>query len=142
MILAAIVGTVAACTSPFTLGPFAPPAPASPPASTPPRPMPRPEPPPVRRPVPPPAAEGLRPEQLTGLSRDETLALLGPPTDEATQAMATVWRYHRGGCALSLVFYPEVETAVLRVLSFEFEGGGDAVACLDRLHESRLHHGK
>ncbi len=140
--LVATLGAMTACTSPSSPPPAAPPVPSAKAPSAPiPMPVPRPEPPAKRPPAPAPT-EHLRPEQLTGLNRDEAQALLGPPTAETTQAMATVWSYRRSDCALSLVFYPEVETAIQRVLSYEFEGGGDAAACLNRLRESRTRHGR
>jgi hypothetical protein len=126
------LGAVSACSSPQTVSP------------PPPVPQPRPE-VPAARPVPspavPPPAE-LRPDQLTGLSRDETMALLGPPTARSTRAMASVWTYRRGRCVLSLMFYPEVGTGIERVLSTEAEGGGTAETCLRRLREERLRHGQ
>ena len=136
MIVAAMVGTITACTTPLVPSP-APPPPAGPVVKVPP---PRPEPPAKRPNVTAPA--NVQPEQLTGLNQDEAQALLGPPTAESTQAMATVWTYRRGDCALSLMFYPEVETAAQRVLSSEFQGSGDAAACLKHLHEARTRNGK
>lgn len=136
MVVALSLGAITACSSPPVPSPASPP-PAGPVVKVPP---PKPEPPAKRPPVP--ALANVQPEQLTGLNQDEAQALLGSPTSEATQAMATVWSYRRGGCALSLVFYPEVETAVQRVLSYEFAGGGDAAACLKRLHEARTRNGK
>ncbi|EME70320.1 hypothetical protein H261_09043 [Paramagnetospirillum caucaseum] len=100
-------------------------------------PPPRPE-PPRFRPTPAPAT----PESLTGLSRDEARALLGRPASETARAMGTVWRYRRGDCALSLVFYPEVETNVERVLSYEFEGREEAGACFRRLRDAGGRNGK
>ncbi len=137
MIAAALLGVISACSSPPSHPPASPPPAAGPVVKAPP---PRPEPPPRRPAVTAPA--NLHPEQLTGLSQDETQALLGPPAAEAVQAMATVWTYRRGGCALSLVFYPEVETAVQRVLSYEFKGSGEAAACLNHLREARIRNGK
>ena len=136
--LATALGALAGCGMPS----FAPP-PAEPPV---PLPVPRPEPPPHRpaapAPAPAPDPDHLQPGQLTGLDREATLALLGPPAAESTQAMALVWRYRARGCALSLIFYPEVETGVQRVLGYEFSGGGDGAACLNRLRESHLRHGR
>lgn len=102
-------------------------------------PPPRPEPPAPSRPAPPPA---VPPESLNGLKRDEVRALLGPPTSETTRAMGTIWRYRRGECALSLVFYPEVETEIERVLSYELEKGKDAATCIKRLRDHGGRNGK
>jgi hypothetical protein len=119
---------LAACES--ARGPTAPAATASPTVKPPP---PRPE--AAARPVapePPPPAPG----ELTGLSREQTIALLGHPASETPQAMGTVWRYRKGSCHLALVLYPEVETNVERVLSYEFTQGSDPAACLKRLRRS------
>lgn len=90
-------------------------------------------------PTPPPT---ISPESLAGLNRDEVHALLGRPTSETKRAMGTIWRYRRGECALSLVFYPEVETEIERVLSYEFERGKDAAACFKRLRDHGGRNGK
>lgn len=129
--VAVVVGTITACTTPSVPSP-APPLPAGPVVKVPPL---KPE-PPVKRPAVA-APANIQPEQLSGLNQEEAQLLLGPPSAESIQAMATVWTYRRGGCALSLVFYPEVETAVQRVLSYEFAGGGEAANCLNRLREAR-----
>ncbi len=113
---------------------------ASEPPPEPPVPQPRPE-PPARRPAAPPPAADLRPEQLAGLDQAQAQALLGSPTARSTRAMATVWSYRRGRCVVSLVFYPEVGTAVERVLDTEVEGGS-AADCLRRLRQERIHHGQ
>ena len=124
MVAVAVLGGLAACAE-------APPlAPVRSAAAIAPRPRPR----------PPPAEAELRPERLTGLSRDQALALLGPPSAETTRDMATVWSYRRGGCALSLTFYPEVQTAVERVLGYEFADGRNAVDCLRRLRAAGTRH--
>ncbi|TAN55338.1 MAG: hypothetical protein EPN20_20370 [Magnetospirillum sp.] len=108
-------------------------APSEAPISKPPPPRPEPS-----RPILPPVS----PESLSGLSRGEARALLGHPTSETTRAMGTVWRYRRGDCVLSLVFYPEVETEIERVLGYEFEGGKDAVTCFKRLRDAGGRNGK
>lgn len=101
-----------------------------------------PKPPPPRpeaaRPPPPPASPpaAAAPATLTGLSREQALALLGRPAAETSQAMGTVWLYRLGHCRLSLVFYPEVETEIERVLSYEFAEGADPAACLKRLRKA------
>lgn len=95
--------------------------------------------PPPPRPAPPPA---VSPERLSGLNSDEVRALFGPPTSETTRAMGKIWRYRRGECALSLVFYPEVETEIERVLSYELEKGKDAAACIKRLRDNGGRNGK
>lgn len=113
-----------------------PPPPVSPTETPVPKPPPpRPEP---SRPAPP----AVSPESLNGMSRNEARALLGRPASETARAMGTVWRYHRGDCALSLVFYPEVETDIERVLSYEFEGGKDAGTCFKRLRDAGGRNGK
>lgn len=134
-------GALAACSSP--------PAPATqPPAAGSPvmvrPPPPRPEPP--KRTTPtvtaPAVAPPLTPEGLKGLSRDEAVALLGQPIARTELATGTVWTYRRSGCALSLLFYPEVESGVERVLGYETEGGADATACLKHLREAGGRNGR
>jgi hypothetical protein len=138
-------GMLAACSTPL-IPAATPPSAAEPPIVRPP--PPRPEPP--RRPPPAataptaaaPSAPQATPEGLKGLSRDEAAALLGQPTARTQLATGTVWTYRRGGCALSLLFYPEVESGVERVLGYETEGGADAAACLKRLREAGDRHGR
>ncbi len=113
-----------------------PPPIASPTATIPKPPPPRPDPPRSAPPSP------VSPESLSGLSRDDARALLGRPASETVRAMGTIWRYRRGDCTLSLVFYPEVETEVERVLSYEFEGGKDAGICFKRLRDAGGRNGK
>lgn len=136
VVMSAMLGLGLAACSAAPVPPQTPPPPAA--ASIPKPPPPRPAPPPVSSPPSPPAAA----DSLTGLGRDEVRALLGPPASETARAMGTVWRYRRGDCALSLVFYPEVETSVERVLGYEFEGGKDAGACLKRLRDAGGRNGK
>jgi outer membrane protein assembly factor BamE (lipoprotein component of BamABCDE complex) len=132
MMAVALLAALGACTTAPAPSTSAPP----PAAKLPPVPVPRPEPPlPARRLDP-------SPQSLNGLSRDEIRALLGPPASETSQAMATVWSYRKGSCALSLVFYPEVETATERVLSYEFKPEAEAATCLNRLREARSRNGK
>ncbi|WP_237051507.1 hypothetical protein [Magnetospirillum sp. ME-1] len=100
--------------------------------------VPPPKPPPPR-PAPPPA---FSPESLNGLNRDEVLALFGRPTSETRHAMGMTWRYRRGDCALSLVFYPEVDTEIERVLGYELERGKDAATCIRRLRDTGGRNGK
>ncbi|WP_231848921.1 hypothetical protein [Paramagnetospirillum magneticum] len=115
------------------------PPPPAVPSQQPPLPRPPPPRPEAPRPAPSPA---VSPDSLNGLSRDEARALLGSPTSETVRAMGTVWRYRRGECVLSLVFYPEVETDIERVLGYEFEGGKDAVTCFKRLRDTGGRNGK
>jgi len=141
MMLASTLGAVTACGTPERSPAPTPPAVSAPPAIK--VPPPRPEPPAKRPPAPPPAPPAhadLQPAPLIGLSRDEASALIGPPMGESIQGMASVWDYRQGECRLSLMFYPEVETTVERVLSYEFVG--DATTCLNRFRESRDRRGK
>lgn len=138
VVLTMMAGLVLAACSTTPAPPPAPPAETPIPKPPPPRPEPpRPEPPRPR-----PAPSAASPESLNGLSRDEAHALLGRPASETARAMGTVWRYRRGECALSLVFYPEVETNVERVLIYEFEGGKDADTCFKRLRDAGGRNGK
>ena len=131
-VLALICGILpAACAAP-------PPPPPAGGVAIPAPPPPRPEPP--RRAAPANTA-AMTPDGLKGLSRDETAALLGQPSTRADLATGTVWTYRRGGCALSLLFYPEVETGVERVLGYEADGA-DPAACLKRLREAGGRHGR
>lgn len=136
LMVVSALGAVTACTSPpFHPSALPPSGPVTDPLEPVPHPVPRPE-PPVKKP------DQIGPEQLSGLNQDEVQALLGSPTTRSTQAMATEWTYRRGKCVLSLLFYPEVETSVLRVLGYEFGGDGNAATCLNRLRESKNRHGK
>jgi hypothetical protein len=85
---------------------------------------------------PPDAQPKLSADALPGLSMDETTILFGKPKKVAEKATAQVWEYRDGACRLSLAFYPDVETQVFHVLTYELENGGrDLDSCLVHLRD-------
>ena len=83
-------------------------------------------PPPPKPPERPPRVE-LDEERLTGLTTNQTWDLLGPPSDVAEQAPATVWTYRAAGCRLELFFYFDLESQQQRTLALDLEAASDFV---------------
>lgn len=57
--------------------------------------------------------------QLVGLDENAAQALLGAPEAVEDHSPGKTLRFRRQGCVLSLALYPEVETRIFRVLSYE-----------------------
>lgn len=79
----------------------------------------------------------LSPHRLIGMSRAETFAVLGTPTQIREMSPATVWRYAMGRCELDLYFFMDLGSNAFRVLTFdvrtEVSGNAAQQACLGRL---------
>lgn len=108
-----------------------PPSPSEPPAAdaTPPAPAAAP-----RRPAPtrqasaqppsPPASAAPRtvePADLVGFNFDSVLGVLRQPDAVERNALSVVWTYAGSECTLQLYFYPDIQTAVFRLLKYELK---------------------
>ncbi|HLT79033.1 MAG TPA: hypothetical protein VKZ87_16740 [Ferrovibrio sp.] len=60
--------------------------------------------------------------QLSGLSEQELRNLYGAPSEVEDRAPARIWRYRKDQCALAVSLYPDVQTRVFRILSYEVTG--------------------
>jgi hypothetical protein len=60
---------------------------------------------------------------LVGLDSTQVQKMLGPPAEESDRATpAKSWRYRYAQCTLDMTLYPDVQTQVFRVLSYEVNG--------------------
>lgn len=60
---------------------------------------------------------------LVGLDSTQVQKMLGAPTEESDRAApAKSWRYRYAQCTLDMTLYPDVQTQVFRVLSYEVNG--------------------
>ncbi|WP_298724026.1 hypothetical protein [uncultured Ferrovibrio sp.] len=59
---------------------------------------------------------------LAGLREEELIDLLGAPTATESKPPAKIWRYNAAKCHLNVSFYPDVQTRVFRILSYEVTG--------------------
>lgn len=84
------------------------------------------------RPPPRPGADAPAvPPKLVGLSEDETVTLLGPPSEEAVEPPGKVWLYRAGGCQLSVHLFPDMEKGGFYALDYAADSGRDA--CLGKV---------
>lgn len=102
-------------------------------------------------PAPAPGRETVSPDieiKLVGLSRPETLALLGPPSGESERSPAKVWQYLTGDCSVDVYFYLDVARNDFYALHYEARasvasagsttnGIPAAEWCVRRVHDSR-----
>ncbi|MDR3437276.1 hypothetical protein [Telmatospirillum sp.] len=88
----------------------------------------QPTPPPPPPPAPAPAARKHEdrkpqvpenPKQLISLDETEVQSLLGPPVAVEDHSPGKTWRFRKQDCLLNVALYPDVETRVFRVLSYE-----------------------
>lgn len=122
-----------------------PPAPAEPPAQTT---APR-RPPPTRQasvqPPPPAVAQPPRtvePAELVGYNFDSVLTVLRQPDAVERNALSVVWTYAGSDCTLQLYFYPDIQTAVFRLLKYELKRASgerlnDGGACMQPMMAMR-----
>lgn len=60
---------------------------------------------------------------LVGLDSTQVQKMLGAPAEESDRAApAKSWRYRYAQCTLDMTLYPDVQTQVFRVLSYEVNG--------------------
>lgn len=84
----------------------------------------------------PPADRPLETPKLVGLSEAETVALLGPPAEQAEQAPGKVFTYRMGGCALAVHLFPDMDAGGYFALDYTADGDGPREACLRRAAEA------
>ncbi len=70
--------------------------------------------------------------KLVGLSEAETVALLGPPSDQAEQAPGKVFTYRMSGCALAVHLFPDMDAGGYYALDYTADGDTPRDACLRR----------
>ena len=72
----------------------------------------------------PPAAapKTVEPAELVGYNFDSVLAVLRQPDAVERNALSVVWTYSGSDCTLQLYFYPDIQTAVFRLLKYELKG--------------------
>jgi len=122
---------------------------SEPPAAVPPAPTAAP-----RRPAPsrqasalppsPPAAapRTVEPAELVGYNFDSVLAVLRQPDAVEKNALSVVWTYAGSDCTLQLYFYPDIQTAVFRLLKYELKRASgeklsDGGACMQPMMAMR-----
>jgi hypothetical protein len=99
----------------------------------------------VQPPVAPPVVAPPRtvePAELVGFNFDSVLEVLRQPDAVEKNALSVVWTYAGSDCTLQLYFYPDIQTAVFRLLKYELKdssggklnGGG---ACMQPMMASR-----
>ncbi|MCW5568857.1 MAG: hypothetical protein KIS84_11585 [Dokdonella sp.] len=59
------------------------------------------------------------PVNLIGLEEQELRDLLGSPAAQEDRPPGKIWRYRKGGCALNVTLYPDVQTRKFGTLSYE-----------------------
>jgi hypothetical protein len=72
----------------------------------------------------PPASAGPRtvePAELVGYNFDSVLTVLRQPDAVEKNALSVVWTYAGSDCTLQLYFYPDIRTAVFRLLKYELK---------------------
>jgi len=105
-------------------------------------------PPPARQaslqPPNPPAAppRTVEPAELVGFNFDSVLTVLRQPDTVERNALSVVWTYSGSDCTLQLYFYPDIQTAVFRLLKYELKGSGgeklnDGGACMQPMMAMR-----
>jgi hypothetical protein len=57
--------------------------------------------------------------QIVGLDEAQLRDVMGVPASADDSAPGKVWRYHKGGCTLSIALYPDVKTRVFHALTYE-----------------------
>jgi hypothetical protein len=84
----------------------------------------------------------VEPADLVGFNFDSVLEVLRQPDAVEKNALSVVWTYAGSDCTLQLYFYPDIQTAVFRLLKYELKdssggklnGGG---ACMQPMMASK-----
>jgi len=84
----------------------------------------------------------VEPAQLVGFNFDSVLAVLRQPDAVEKNALSVVWTYAGSDCTLQLYFYPDIQTAVFRLLKYELKGSSgerlnDGGACMQPMMAMR-----
>jgi hypothetical protein len=94
----------------------------------------------VGRPAPRPALRPAQPDapvpELVGLDEQQLTDLLGAPTSQAGNGPGKHWYYRMRKCTLNLSLFPNVDTHVFRLLSYEVTDNdrhGDGQRCRSEL---------
>ncbi|HWM60525.1 MAG TPA: hypothetical protein VNN98_00160 [Rhizomicrobium sp.] len=94
----------------------------------------------VNRPAPHPAPHPAQPEapvpELVGLDEQQLTDLLGAPTSQDGNGPGKHWYYRMRKCTLNLSLFPNVDTHVFRLLSYEVTDNdrhGDGQRCRSEL---------
>jgi len=88
------------------------------------------------------APRPVEPAQLVGFNFDSVLAVLRQPDAVEKNALSVVWTYAGSDCTLQLYFYPDIQTAVFRLLKYELKGSSgerlnDGGACMQPMMAMR-----
>ena len=84
------------------------------------------------------ASSSPAPVQVVGLSQDAVRRLLGAPAAEASQGPGQTWTYEAAGCRVEIGFFYDVTRNGFFALSERQSDGGDAAACLGRIHDAHV----
>ena len=84
----------------------------------------------------------VEPADLVGFNFDSVLEVLRQPDSVEKNALSVVWTYSGFDCTLQLYFYPDIQTAIFRLLKYELKdssgeklnGGG---ACMQPMLAAR-----
>jgi hypothetical protein len=68
------------------------------------------------------APRTVEPAELVGFNFDSVLTVLRQPDAVEKNALSVVWTYAGSDCTLQLYFYPDIRTAVFRLLKYELKG--------------------
>jgi hypothetical protein len=92
----------------------------------------------------PPAAtpRTVEPAELVGYNFDSVLAVLRQPDAVERNALSVVWTYSGSDRTLQLYFYPDIQTAVFRLLKYELKRASgerlnDGGACMQPMMAMR-----
>ena len=84
----------------------------------------------------------VEPAELVGFNFDSVLTVLRQPDTVERNALSVVWTYSGSDCTLQLYFYPDIQTAVFRLLKYELKGASgeklnDGGACMQPMMAMR-----
>jgi hypothetical protein len=88
------------------------------------------------------APRTIEPSELVGYNFDSVLAVLRQPDAVERNALSVVWTYSGSDCTLQLYFYPDIQTAVFRLLKYELKRSSgerlnDGGACMQPMMAMR-----
>ncbi len=78
--------------------------------------------------------KSIDPQSLVGDAPEQVEQLLGAPTETTARTPGLVWTYRAAGCALTMVFYPDVKTKEYQLLTYDLKADpGENDACYRKL---------